>query len=326
MNRRPRRRHVPLPARTEERAHRRQLRLSQAGRELADRDHAPHSRQFRRDRDRQHRRQAVSNPPRLAVLRHPARKLVVAPQSVRPRRLGASRRKPPPLAVLGPPKSRPSATRQLSHQHRLRRTVLPPAAPRYPRIAARLAENPPIRRQAARPRVPARVHERLSQKNRIVRWRSGRRRDEPSASGPPAATRRHPLHRLQAAADRPRVPAPEDGQRLERRRETRAGFRPGHADRQHAVLRASHPRHVDGQDRPVPARRKMPPATTTRVVPTRGVAALRTTVRLAPPASHEHLYLARVKPQLDARHLPGDSRYQESWLFQRMGGFRRHGD
>ena len=168
MNRRPRRRHVPLPARTEERAHRRQLRLSQAGRELADRDHAPHSRQFRRDRDRQHRRQAVSNPPRLAVLRHPARKLVDAPQSVRPRRLGASRRKPPPLAVLGPPKSRPSATRQLSHQHRLRRTVLPPAAPRYPRIAARLAENPPIRRQVARPRVPARVHERLSQKNRMT--------------------------------------------------------------------------------------------------------------------------------------------------------------
>ena len=108
-----------------------------------------------------------------------------------------------------------------------------------------------------------------------------------------------PSHRRDA-----RRAQPVDHQSLEQRRETRARVRPGHADRPRPMLRATHPRHVHGEDRPVLARRQMPPTTTTRVVAARRAPAGRTTVRLALAPSHEHLHLAGLKPQLDARHLP----------------------
>ena len=147
-----RRRDGTLPARAPERPHRRQLRLGQTRSELPGRHHAAHPLELCRQGDREDGRQLVTDAPRLAVLRHPPQKLVQALETRRLRRPGTLDRESPLLLVLGRRQGRARRGAQLTHQHRLRLAVFPPTAPRNPRVAARLADLPPIGRPVTRPR------------------------------------------------------------------------------------------------------------------------------------------------------------------------------
>ena len=84
-------------------------------------------------------------------------------------------------------------------------------------------------------------------------------------------TAQPPGHRPDA-----RFTKPVDGQAFEQRRKPAARLRPWDGNLPHAVLGATHPRDLGGQDGPELTSIEMPPASTALVVTTAGRAALGT--------------------------------------------------
>ena len=145
----------------------------------------------------------------------------------------------------------------------------PPTTTRSTKTESPCRDRPPHGERAAHPRCPPQpsrtrdASETTSRPRRDSETRAPGR-DAPDHASPPSASHRPPGPNSSPAAAahclHARLAQPVNDQGLEQRRETRACIRPRHADRVHSVLRAAHPRHVRRQDRPVLARRQMPPA------------------------------------------------------------------
>ena len=154
---------VAPPGRAEEPAHRTALRLVEPGGELPERAHAAIPGQARRDHDRQVAPQSVALPaPFAKILNLPEKVVKTAQLPRRHRRLARLHRRVPIAQRLA------GAGFKLVHVDLLGLAVLAPArrAAVHPRITARQAQHPPVRRPVADPRKPRRVHERLRQQHR----------------------------------------------------------------------------------------------------------------------------------------------------------------